>query len=85
MTGADILAAHVQTPALVYVRGLSGPHAQIWHEPTTDHAGYWRGRILAWHRITRGAGRALLLGGHIESLTELFPPPEPLPFERMFA
>lgn len=67
---SDIRAEDVQAPALVYLRGHRGPQAQKWWQPVKDYEGYWRGKILAWHRLD---GETAALPFH--QLAKLFPPP----------
>jgi hypothetical protein len=67
---SDILAREVVPPALVYLRGLRGAEPQKWWQPVADHAGYWQGRILAWHVLD---GETAALPFHV--LAKMFPPP----------
>lgn len=66
-----IRAAEVQTPALVYLRGMKGvAETQIWWQPMMDIEGHFRGRILAWHKLDgEEAGLPFLV------LKKIYPPP----------
>ena len=67
----DIRATDVQTPALVYVRNARGTaEAQKWWQPMADYSGYWRGKILAWHRLESEEA-----GLPFYKLAEIYPPP----------
>lgn len=65
-----IRASEVQPPALVYLRGLKGVESQIWWQPAGDIDGYFKSRILAWHKLDGEEA-----GLPFASLKKIYPPP----------
>lgn len=65
-----IAASSVITPALVYVRTNGRVSPQVWHEPSTDIAGFYRGRIVAATKISPALAHL-----PFDVLTNTIPPP----------